>query len=114
METSRCGFSLSRKGTHSPSEERDLGADGVLFQLVESAGSESVGADERDLEPSSLIVSRELQSGVVSANTGGGISPPGGGFAHLCAGGGLSGTLESDHHDDLGFALDRLRGIGIP
>ena len=38
-----------------------------------------------------------------------GKSHDGRGCVHLCAGGGLSGALESDHHDDLGFALDRLR-----
>lgn len=62
----------------SPSKERDFGADGVLFQLVESAGSERVGADERDLEPSSLVVSRELDmnSGGSSArNKDGYITP---------------------------------------
>ncbi|KAI6747696.1 hypothetical protein HG531_008238 [Fusarium graminearum] len=70
----------------------NLGLGSVLLQLIKSTGSEGVGTDQTSLEASRLVVSREL-----------------------CTGRCLSGTLETDKHDDIALALlwSERFGVGI-
>ena len=68
----------------------DFGFCGVLFELVEGAGAEGICADETGFEAPGLV--------------------PAGEFGAGC---GLSGTLEADEHDDLGFAFAGFEGFGV-
>ena len=84
---SLCGPSTIEED-NLPAVEGDARLGGVLLQLVVGSGSEGVGAHQAR-SPALLHV-------VVG---------------HLCAGGRLSGTLQTDEHDDVGFALDGREGL---
>ena len=68
----------------------DLGFGGILFQLIKGTGSERVGTNEAGSEASRLVMSGELGT---------------------CRR--LTGTLQTDEHDDIGLALLGLERLGM-
>ena len=71
-----------------PAIEGDPRLSGVLLQLIVSSCSEGIGAHETRAPALLHVV-----------------------VGHLGAGGGLSRTLQTDEHDDIGFALDRCEWL---
>ena len=71
-------------------EVGDFGFGGILFELVEGAGAEGIGADEAGFEAPGTVVAGEFG-----------------------AGGGFAGALETDEHDDVGFSFFGLEGLGV-
>ncbi len=69
---------------------RDLGLGRILLQLVKGAGTEGVGAHQAGPEAARLVVPGELGA--------------------RC---GLSRALQTDEHDDVGFPLLGLEGLGV-
>jgi hypothetical protein len=67
-----------------------LGLRCVLLELIKRTGAEGIGAYETSFEAASLVPAGEF-----------------------CAGGCLSGTLETDEHDDVCFAFLGLEGFGV-
>ncbi len=86
-----------------PSVKGNLGLGGILFQLVKGTGAKRVGAHQAALPALSLVVVRELINALAS-NTY---------QMHACLGTrrGLAGALQTDKHDDVGFAAHRLERL---
>ena len=68
----------------------DLGLGRILLELIEGTGTEGIGANEGSLEASCLVPAGELGTS-----------------------GGLTSTLETDKHDNVGLALLGLVGGGV-